>query len=93
MKTLWYIAKKDLTQTFKDRSALLLLIVVPLALIAVIGLAFGNLFGSNTSQITMSVALSNQDSGYVGQAVTQALKINNKQLVITVHSFFTIANY
>jgi ABC-2 type transport system permease protein len=86
MRVLWSIAKKDLMQTLKDRHALLLLIVVPLALIAVVGLAFGG-FTDGSSQITMSVALSNQDSGYVGQAVTQALKINNKQLVITVHTY------
>lgn len=86
MKALWYIAKKDLMQSIKDRNALLLLIVVPLALITVVGFAFGG-FGNGTSQITMSVAVSNQDSGYVGKAVTDALKINNSALSITVHTY------
>jgi ABC-2 type transport system permease protein len=86
MRALWYIAKKDLTQTFKDRYALLLLLVVPLALIAVVGFAFGG-FTNGSSQITMSVAVNNQDSGYVGQTVTKALDINSSQLVITVHTY------
>ena len=45
MKTMWYIAKKDLLQTLKDRNSFFLLLAVPLILIVVIGLAFGNLFG------------------------------------------------
>ena len=51
MKTLWYIAKKDLLQVLKDRNSLIFLFAVPLVLVAVIGLAFGNFFeglsGSN----------------------------------------------
>ncbi len=86
MKTLWSIAKKDLLQGIKDRNALLLLLAVPLVLIAVVGFAFGG-FTNGSAQITMSVALSNQDNGYVGQAVTQALKINNSSLAITVHTY------
>ena len=70
MKNLWYIAKKDLLQILRDRNSLFLLLIVPLVLIVVIGFAFGNLFGSGSSQITITVAVSNQDSGFVGKAVT-----------------------
>jgi ABC-2 type transport system permease protein len=87
MNVVWYIAKKDLSQALKDRGSLLLLIAVPLMLIAVLGLALGNIFGSGTSQITMTVALDNQDSGFVGSAVSQALHINSSQLVITVNTY------
>ncbi|MBO0777205.1 MAG: ABC transporter permease [Ktedonobacteraceae bacterium] len=90
MKTLWYIAKKDLRQVLKDRSSLLLLLVVPLALIAVVGFAFGNVFGDGSTQIQIKVAVSNQDTGqnaYIGKAIVNALKINTNQLVITVNDY------
>jgi ABC-2 type transport system permease protein len=87
MNALWSIAKKDLMQTVKDRNSLLLLLAVPLVLMAVVGFAIGNSFGSGSTQITMSVAVSNQDNGYVGQAVSSALNINSKSLVITVHTY------
>ncbi|HEY7358406.1 MAG TPA: ABC transporter permease [Ktedonobacterales bacterium] len=89
MKVIWYVAKKDLVQAITDRGSLLLLLAVPLVLIAVIGFALGNIFGSGSAQISMTVALDNQDSGYVGTAVSQALHINTSQLVITVNTYHT----
>ncbi len=86
MKTLWYIAKKDLLQVLKDKSSFLLLLVVPLALIAVIGAAFGS-FTSGSSQITVTVAVNNQDNGYVGKAVVDSLKISTNSLKITVNQY------
>ncbi|HET9918595.1 MAG TPA: ABC transporter permease [Ktedonobacteraceae bacterium] len=84
---MWYIAKKDLLLTLKDRSSILLLLVVPLVLIAVVGFAFGNAFGTGSSQISIQVAVSNQDNGYVGKAILSALKINTSQLVISVKQY------
>jgi ABC-2 type transport system permease protein len=87
MKNLWYIAKKDLLQILRDRNSLFLLLVVPLVLIAVIGLAFGNLFGGGSSQITITVAVSNQDSGVVGKTIVNALHVNTDKLQITVNQY------
>ncbi len=90
MKTLWYIAKKDLLQIFKDKSSLLLLLVVPLMLIAVVGFAFGNVFSSGSTQIAIKVAVNNQDTGqnaYIGKAIVRALQINTDQLTITVNNY------
>ncbi len=89
MRVVWYIAKKDLMQALTDRGALLILIAVPLVLIAVIGFALGNIFGTGSSQITMTVALDNKDSGFVGTAVSQSLHINVSQLVITLKTYST----
>lgn len=89
MKVIWYMAKKDLMQAITDKGALLLLLAVPLVLIAVIGLALGNIFGTGSSQISMTVALDNQDTGYVGSTVSQALHLNSSQLVISVTTFHT----
>lgn len=87
MKNFWYIAKKDLLQIIRDRNSLFLLLIVPLVLIVVIGFAFGNLFGSGSSQITITVAVSNQDSGFVGKAIVNALHINTDKLKITVNQY------
>lgn len=87
MKNLWYIAKKDLVQILRDRNSLIFLILVPLVLILVVGLAFGNLFGSSSGPIMITVAVSNQDSGFVGKSIVDALHINTDQLKITVNQY------
>src|SRR5947209_18673858 len=87
MKTVWYIARKDLLQAVKDRGSLILLLLVPVVLISVIGLAFGNAFGGGSGPVTINVALSNQDSGYVGSTLVKALNINSNQLVIKVTAY------
>lgn len=87
MKNLWYIAKKDLVQILRDRNSLIFLILVPQVLILVIGFAFGNLFGSSSGPIAITVAVSNQDSGFVGKSFVDALHINNDQLKITVNQY------
>ena len=87
MKTIWYIAKKDLLENLKDKGTVMLLLAVPLVLITVIGFAFGSLFGSSSSQITITVAVSNQDSGSIGASIVDALKIDTRQLKITVNEY------
>ena len=91
MKNLWYIAKKDLLQISRDRASLIFLLLVPLVLIIVIGFAFGNtFFGGGSSQIAITVAVNNQDSGSVGKAIVDALHINTDQLKITVNQYSTL---
>jgi ABC-2 type transport system permease protein len=87
MKNLWYIARKDLLQTLKDRNSFFLLLVMPLVLITVIGFAFGSFTGSGSSQITIAVAVSNQDNGFLGKSVVQALQVNTSGLKITVTQY------
>ncbi len=81
MKTAWYIAKKDLLQTFKDRNSLIFMLLMPMILITIIGLALGNAFGSS-GPIQVTVAINNQDSGAnsVGQAIIDAYKYKNSQI-------------
>src|SRR5260221_12000914 len=87
MKNLWYIAKKDLLQILKDRNSLFFLLLMPLVLIVVVGFAFGNLFGNGSSQITITVAMSKQESGEVGKAIVNELQVNTAQLKITVNQY------
>ncbi|MGI9057952.1 MAG: ABC transporter permease [Ktedonobacteraceae bacterium] len=90
MKTLWYIAKKDLLQITKDRNGLILLLAVPLVLISIVGFAFGSFYGNGSSQIQITVALSNQETAqdaFVGKSIASALKVNSSQLAITVNEY------
>jgi ABC-2 type transport system permease protein len=89
MKNLWYIARKDLLETIKDKGSLFFMLVMPLVLITVIGLAFGSFFGAGSSQITITVAMSNADTGPTGKAITQALNIATASLKITVNQYNT----
>lgn len=85
MKTIWYIAKKDLLETIRDRASIFFMLAMPIIFITVFGFVIGNIGGSGPIQVT--VAFSNQDTGYIGTTVTQALKINNSQLQITLQNY------
>jgi ABC-2 type transport system permease protein len=88
MKTIWYIAKKDLLQSVKDRGSIFFTLVMPMIFITVMGLALGNAFGSN-GPIQVTVAINNQDSGFVGQGVVKYLAVNTKTLQITLKNYST----
>jgi ABC-2 type transport system permease protein len=90
MKTLWYIAKKDLLQIIKDKNALILMLAVPLILISIVGFAFGSFYGDGSSQIHITVALNDQETArdaFIGKTIASALKINSSQLAITVNEY------
>jgi len=86
MKVLWYIAKKDLLQVLKDRNSFLLLLVVPMVLIIIIGFALSGV-NSGSDQIAITVALSNQDNGYVGKNIADTLKIDKRTIKVTVNTY------
>ena len=79
--------QKRPVEILKDRTSFILLLIVPLVLIITVGAAFGGLFNSGSSQIDVTVALSNHDTGYVGKTMLSALNINNSQLKITVKQY------
>jgi ABC-2 type transport system permease protein len=88
MKAIWYIAKKDLLQAVRDRASLFLLLVMPLLIIAIVGFALGSLY-SNASTIDITVAVSNQDTGNLGQTITKALDVHSSSLAITTTKYAT----
>ena len=88
MKAIWYVAKKDLLQTVRDRSSIFFILVMPMIFITVMGLTLGNAFG-NSGPIQVTVAINNQDNNFVGQQITQALNVNTKTLHITLKNYST----
>ena len=88
MKTIWYVARKDLLQTIKDRGSIFFTLVMPMIFITVMGLTLSNAFG-NSGAIKVTVALNNQDSGFVGQTIAKYLNVNTKGLVIALKQYST----
>ena len=74
MKAIWYIAKKDLLLTLKDKSSFFFMLAMPIIFITVMGLVLGNSFGGNSGPIQVTIAISNHDNGPVGKAILDAFK-------------------
>src|SRR5581483_12031964 len=86
MKAIWYIAKKDLLETIKDRSSFFFMLAMPIIFITVMGFVLSGDFGSN-GPIQVTVAVSNQDNGPVGQAIVTALKTKNSSIQFNLKSY------
>lgn len=72
MRKLFLIAWKDLTLIFRDRAALLLMLVAPFLLTLGMGLLTGRFSrSSNTGINDIPVAIVNQDGGQLGDALVQ----------------------
>jgi ABC-2 type transport system permease protein len=71
----WHIGMKDMTVTLRDKSALLILLAMPMVLILILGSALSDI-GGNLAQT--QVAIVNQDKGEVGAQVTDAFFTDSK---------------
>ncbi len=82
MKKVLLIGWKDLTLLFRDRAALILILLAPFAL--TIGMAFvtGRLSSANSGPSDIPVVLVNQDGGQLGNALVGVFESNElKQLI------------
>lgn len=82
------MAKANLLRMMRDRRALMLLFLMPVVLIAILGSAFGGVFGSQ-SIAKFNVAVINQDSGQAGQGLASFLSGQKSQMTVT--RFSTVA--
>jgi ABC-2 type transport system permease protein len=73
MKKLWTIAWKDLTLTFRDPAALVMMLVTPFALTLAMAFAFGG-GGGSISMSRVAVIVVNHDNGQFGPVVAQVLQ-------------------
>jgi ABC-2 type transport system permease protein len=90
MKVIWYIAKKDLLETIKDRTSIFFMLVMPIIFITVMGFVLSGSF-AGSGPIQVIVAFSNQDNGMVGQAITTALSTKNTSIQFTLKRYTTSA--
>lgn len=63
MKKILAIAWKELYTTFTDRTLIIIMILTPLAISVIVGLAFGGLGGGDVPVRDIPVAIINQDTG------------------------------
>ncbi len=76
------IAKKDLTELFRNRLGLVLLIVMPLFMMVMVGF----IYPSNGTVTDLKIGLVNEDSGFASQSFLTGLQQINSQthmLIIT----------
>lgn len=77
------IALKDLRVAYRDRTGLLLLLVMPLVLIAVLGAVFGGTFAQSPTIEPFTVALVDQDDSYLSDVLWQVLSGDELRDLIT----------
>jgi ABC-2 type transport system permease protein len=87
MKMLWYIAKKDLLQVLKDRNSFILLLIVPVILVAILGTAFSNDIGGSSKLAEFTVAVSNQDNGFIGETLIRGLQVKHDGVKIILRNY------
>lgn len=79
LSKIWTIAWKELYTTFTDRNLILIMIVTPLALATIIGLAFSNFLNASSdvpvSDIPMAIVNLDQGSDANGAAVNNGARI------------------
>lgn len=69
MSKLFTIALKDLTVTFRDRAALILMLAAPFVLTVGLGIVTGRFSGNTTGLSQIPVVLVNQDEAQLGDAL------------------------
>ncbi|MCM3571290.1 ABC transporter permease [Neobacillus mesonae] len=67
----WWLARKDLLLTFRDKKAFITLIAMPLLLIAILGAAFGNLMKDEEVSIKkFTLGVTDLDQGVLSKVLT-----------------------
>lgn len=75
MKKIFLLGWKDLTLAFRDRAALILMLLAPFALTVGLGIVTGGFSGgNNTGLSSIPVALVNEDEGELGSALVEVFQ-------------------
>lgn len=83
--TILAIAWKDLNINFRDRNALILMIIAPLVMSAIIGAAFGSFLSGGTAPFDeIPVLVINDDEGEMGQQFVDALMSEDMADLLTI---------
>lgn len=68
---IFHIAVKDLIITFRDKKALLTMLMMPILIILILGSALGNMFSKDVSVKKFSIAVVNNDGGFLSQSFVE----------------------
>jgi ABC-2 type transport system permease protein len=83
LRTAWVLARKDLTLYFRDRTALLLSLLLPVCLATIFGLAMGSMFGGGEGMGRVKLLVEDLDGTDTSRALVAALS-GTKSLKIEV---------
>ena len=84
MKKILLIGRKDLTLAFRDRAALILMLVAPFALTLGLGFITGRLSGGSSSGLgDIPIVLVNQDGGQLGDALVHVFRSQDLASLVT----------
>ncbi len=83
------IARKDLTELYRNRLALAMLIIMPLFMMAMVGF----IYPSNVSSPTnLPIALVNEDTGYLNSTIASQTFIKGLQQINSKTNLMTLSN-
>ena len=72
---IFHIAFKDLIIVFKDRKALLTMLLMPILIIIILGSALSNMFSNDVAVKKFSIAVVNKDNKFLSQVfIDEVLK-------------------
>jgi ABC-2 type transport system permease protein len=74
LRTAWVLARKDLTLYFRDRTALLLSLLLPLCLATIFSLAMGSVFGGGEGMGRVKLLVEDLDGTDTSRALVAALR-------------------
>ena len=74
MFKIWTIALKDTLVRFRDRNALIFMLVAPLLISMIMGAAFGNMSGGSSPIFEIPLIVVNQDEGELGERFADILE-------------------
>ncbi|HEX9029240.1 MAG TPA: ABC transporter permease [Anaerolineales bacterium] len=84
MRKVFLIGWKDLTLTFRDRAALVLMLAAPFALTLGLGFITGRFSGSSNSGVNeIPVVLVNQDEGQLGKGLVDLFRSPDLAVLVT----------
>lgn len=84
MKKVFLIGWKDLTLAFRDRAALILMLLAPFALTIGLGFVTGGIGGSSSSGVSnIPVILVNQDGDQLGNSLVEAFQSKDLSTLIS----------
>lgn len=74
LKKLWLIGMKDVTLAFRDRAALVLMLLAPFLLTVGMGFVTGRFSGNSGGLSEISLLVVNQDEGELGQSLVEVFE-------------------
>jgi ABC-2 type transport system permease protein len=84
MKKLWIIGWKDLRLAFRDRSALIFMLLAPFLLTLGLGLISGSFSGNSSGLNSIPVVIVNQDEGQLGEELVKLFESDDLADLLSV---------